>query len=295
MGKSQKDIPSVIIQKELHTLRQRPLFDIEASSLCNIRCKFCPRDRIGQVSNGLMDRETMALVSEWIPENSSGIICGLGEPLLNRDLEFLVGKLRSRSVSVSVITNGILLDRVRFESLRASGAGEIQVSLHTLDAKRYEEAVGNGFREKIMENLESLASEHEGIRIRINSVTDLSDEEENHIVEYCRKNGFVPFLRNMHSRGGLLYGPEVKRTGCGIFASTTFVTYGGNILRYCNNRTGKPLANILDRTFRDVLAIKEDILVKEQEPRSAGIATMLSDGRSWTISAYTNLTKLKKR
>lgn len=52
------------------------------------------------------------------PKDSSVIICGLGEPLFNKELEFLVKRLRSRSISVSVITNGILLDRARFESLR---------------------------------------------------------------------------------------------------------------------------------------------------------------------------------
>lgn len=140
------------------------------------------------------------------------------------------------------------------------------MSLHTLDGIHYEEAVGNGFHNKIMSNLESIASEHEGVRIRINSVTDLSIEEEKQIVEYCRRNRFTPFLGNIHSRGGLLYKPDVERNGCGIFASTTFVTYGGDVLRCCNDRIGKPLANVHNCTFQDIIAIKENIIRTGQEP-----------------------------
>ena len=137
---------------ELKMLHSMPLFDIELSRSCNANCCFCPRKKLSD-QNPIMDNETITEVIKWIPKNSSVILAGLGEPLLNDNIFDAIEKLRKKDIAVSLISNGILLTDDVMDRLYESGLNEIQISLHTLDADLHKKVTGTDKFSTIVENI----------------------------------------------------------------------------------------------------------------------------------------------
>ena len=64
------------------------------------------------------------------------ITLGGGEPTLREDLEEIIHIAKSLNFTVRIVTNGVLINEKRAESLRKSGLRFIQVSLDGGTAKR---------------------------------------------------------------------------------------------------------------------------------------------------------------
>jgi Molybdenum cofactor biosynthesis enzyme len=273
----------------LQLLSNKPLFDVEVSSMCNAKCTFCPRTQLNFV-NGIMNCDTMRTISEWIPSNSSIILSGMGEPLLNPNIEYFIKKLKLRENDVSIITNGSLLNRKRIERLIESNVDEIQVSFQTTVKEKYQSVMVGLEQNIVMKNIELLQSlGSKKIKLRLNSVCKMTKKEEGEFVKYAKNNGFTPFIRTMHSRGGLLYTPDVKKTGCGIFPSTTFISWDGGIKRCSNDRLGDDIGNIFEDNFNDILALKEKIL-KDHVPQ---ICRNCDDEYRWIILESKNVHEIR--
>jgi wyosine [tRNA(Phe)-imidazoG37] synthetase (radical SAM superfamily) len=101
--------PKKDLQKAaLKILINNPLFDVEASSACNINCSFCPRTKLARKQT-IMWPEIFAYVLKFLPQNAVVMFAGFGEPLLNKNLEIYIRQLKDRNISSCIITNGILL------------------------------------------------------------------------------------------------------------------------------------------------------------------------------------------
>lgn len=124
----------------LRVLEQRPLFDVEAASACNMECAFCPRDAMTR-SEQIMSLETFERVRAFLPDGAVVMFSGLGDALLNPHLERFVAALRARSIGACVITNGLRLMPPRARSLIDAGLEEFQVSVHGLDGEALQRVV----------------------------------------------------------------------------------------------------------------------------------------------------------
>ena len=110
----------------------------EVTHSCNARCKHChlggavDEDRASPQKYGELCRQIQPVVSQ---------ISG-GEPLLRRDLEQIVKALSrpNRAPFIVVTTNGALLTKERYLSLREAGADEFSLSLDYPDERH------DGFR-----------------------------------------------------------------------------------------------------------------------------------------------------
>jgi len=267
-------------ESEYQLLYGRPLFDIEVSSGCNARCTFCPRDSFDSIKTKLMTKETMRDVSEWIPVGSSVMVSGVGEPLLNHDLELLIRLLRSHDVDVSIITNGHLLSDARINSLIDSGVNEIQVSFQSTNPEKYSEIMVGLDYQTIIDNIECLSKIGSSkIKLRLNSISAMTHDERKSFISYANSIGFVPFVRSIHSRGGLLYVPKVESKGCGIFLSTTFITATGDIMMCSNDRLGVRIGTIQDSDFNEIREMKRRML---SQPMPS-VCNMCDDEYRWSI------------
>ena len=252
-------------QRELELLGSIPVFDIELSSRCNISCVMCPRTKLSR------KLETMSLglikvLLNWLPSNAQAMLCGLGEPLLNSHIFFLISSLRLRGIEVGVTTNGSLLTKNAVDTIVAYGINLIQVSFNGSTEEIYSSIMQNACFSTVIQNLQYLAKIKTSkltVKLAVTVQRDNRNDVEN-IQMLATKLGFEVFLRNRHSRSGALMvdgESKVNLPGCGILPKVTFIAANGDVLSCCQDLAGKfVLGNIGRNTFEDILAAKKNII-----------------------------------
>ena len=115
---------------EEHRLRQ--LF-WECTLRCNAACIHCGSDcRVNSEVKDMPASDFLRVIDSLTPHvdpHTTFIILTGGEPLMRRDLEHVGKELYKREYPWGMVTNGILLDRRRFDGLLASGIHTATVSL----------------------------------------------------------------------------------------------------------------------------------------------------------------------
>ena len=142
-------------------LRDFPMhLDIEATSLCNLRCTFC--DKLPVLRKDQLGLIEMDLYRKIIDEGSEYKLWGLklsyrGEPLLHPDISRMVAYAKKKGVlDIYFNTNGILLDAKMGQKLIDAGLDRISVSVEGTDPKKFEKArIGAKF-DVILKNVETL-------------------------------------------------------------------------------------------------------------------------------------------
>lgn len=224
---------------ESSLLHGRQLFDIEVTPNCNIACKYCPRSHIRNSHDSFMSKDMMEKIVNWIPEKSDVMLSGLGEALLHKDIGLFIRKLSGSEKGVTMITNGLLLDRQKFTSLIDSGLEEVQISFPSINETNYNKIMPDSNFKKVRQNIDNIHKlENRGIRVRINILKTVDNHGEiDQILTFAHERGFTPFVRRVHSRGG---GINIGRkvipiNACGIFSNVTFIAWNGTVLSCAND------------------------------------------------------------
>jgi len=126
-----------IIDRGTNILQVRP------SCGCNLNCPFCsvdagPESKTRATSYEVELEYLLPAVEEIARFKGEGVECHIdspGEPLMYRSLPELVGALRGIDCvsTISLQTNGTLLDAKTIASLESAGLDRINLSLHALD------------------------------------------------------------------------------------------------------------------------------------------------------------------
>jgi radical SAM protein with 4Fe4S-binding SPASM domain len=111
-----------------------PFAQIEPTSVCNLRCAMCQRDRLESVGH-------MSLAQfEHILDELKGLravkLQGLGEPMLNPDFIAMMQALRARGIRAYSALNATKIDADNAEQL-ASVADRIELSLDSADPGQF--------------------------------------------------------------------------------------------------------------------------------------------------------------
>jgi len=258
--------PCSRIERVQHSLLKRiPLFDIEVSSICNLKCRFCPREKIVR-KNDLMGEELFSKLYKWLPDKAVVMFSGLGECLLNKNIGHYIRKLKKRNISSCVVTNGILLTPEKLEDLIDCGIDQIQVSYLTADKSRYAELVGSkGDFGYLNYNLQHLSEiKPSGLRVQLNFIdVGFNCNDISAVKDSALKWGFEFFYRREHSRGGSLFDhcSNIKKNNscfnCGTFPSLHFIASDGNILSCSNDiKSANFFGNIVNTDYMSVLNAK---------------------------------------
>lgn len=110
---------------------------VAVTGRCQCDCAHCSASGLpsaGELSAG----EIKAVMESARAMGSPKIGLTGGEPLLRADLAGLVAHAAGLGLSVSVDTNGILLDEKKTLELKAAGVSNINVSLDSPDARRHD-------------------------------------------------------------------------------------------------------------------------------------------------------------
>lgn len=118
--------------QEAYSLMRGPLNMMwDVTNKCNLACKHCyNRSGVGRIYSDLDDSEMLNVVPGILALSPKVVcFCG-GEPLLRYNLlPQLAQTLADAGITVNMVTNGLLLDEQKIETLHSSGVSGFQVSL----------------------------------------------------------------------------------------------------------------------------------------------------------------------
>lgn len=154
---------------------------ISVTDRCNLRCVYCmPEEGVVSVPHAqiLSYDEIIHLCRVFASLGVKKIKLTGGEPLVRKHLHTLVSGIKKVEgiEEVTLTTNGILLEE-QAEALVKAGIGAVNISLDTLDAKRYFSITRGGDVEAVLSGMKKMLSYPE-IPVKINCVlNDISNHE----------------------------------------------------------------------------------------------------------------------
>ena len=175
---------------------------LSVTDKCNLRCFYClPKGFKGfeEHENCLSYEEIEKVVAAFAQLGVKRVRLTGGEPLARSNLTRLAAMISNLEgvEDLSLSTNASLLAKYAGD-LKEAGVSRINVSLDTLDRKRFTEITG-GHLEPVLEGLE--AAREAGLApIKINTVAlkGLNDDGYGDMIEYCQERGFaLRFIESM--------------------------------------------------------------------------------------------------
>ena len=137
-------------------IRNKPVIaQIEPTSMCNLKCEMCIRDKIG-VPIGSMNFENFKKILRKLDCLFKISLSGQGEPLLNKNLFRMIKYANQKGILVNTSTNATLLNEEAIQKICEVDIGEITISMESPEAKNYEKIRKGAKFEEVMKNTKNL-------------------------------------------------------------------------------------------------------------------------------------------
>lgn len=164
---------------------------IKVTSRCNYRCFFCHSEGSTEHSDLLSPDDIEFIVKTLSKLGIKRFKITGGEPLLRKDIVDIIHRISHYNPEdISLSTNGYFLNNIA-NDLRKAGLRRIDVSVHTLDRKKYVQMTGVDGLEKVLEGLK-VANDVGFDKIKVNMlVTSLNVDDIPEMMKFCKKNGFT--------------------------------------------------------------------------------------------------------
>jgi MoaA/NifB/PqqE/SkfB family radical SAM enzyme len=253
--------------------------DIELTNRCNAKCHFCPRDQTPH--QGIMSAEvfeqSLARAVEFrsaFPDRILGVnLCGLGEPLLNRNAATFVRQVRQAGFSCGMSSNASLLDEARGRALLDAGLQKISINVADRD-EDYERVYKLKFQrthDNIVRFAEMAADQCEVEIVLVNYRGDKAYMLQ--MQDYWRERGLSHFFGlEVMNRGGALFVdhmqfesfPELEEAralldaqpftpACAAPFVFLFIGYDGQYYLCCSDwKKEVPLGSVFDTSFMSI-------------------------------------------
>ncbi|WP_459929200.1 GTP 3',8-cyclase MoaA [Desulfosporosinus burensis] len=163
-------------------LRKIDYLRISVTDRCNLRCKYCmPADGVQWMPHELIlsFEEILRLMKISTQLGFRRFRITGGEPLVRKEiLEFLREAAQLPGVEdLMLTTNGMLLPEMAFD-LKAAGVQRVNISLDTMDPKRFSENTRGGDVSKVIQGIfRSLEAGLNPVKINVVVVRDFNTEE----------------------------------------------------------------------------------------------------------------------
>lgn len=158
---------------------------------CNLRCTYCmPADGIALSPKAdLMTADEIFAIARTFVENGvDKIRLTGGEPLLRKDFPEIIAKLGVLKTSLSITTNGILIDR-HIAVLKQFKVDRINLSLDTLIASKFHSITLRNQFEKVIDNLHLLLNNDFKVKVNVVLIKGFNDNE---IIDFIKLTQFLP-------------------------------------------------------------------------------------------------------
>lgn len=166
---------------------------ISVTDRCNLRCVYCmPAEGVKLLSHAdiLTFEQISAVVAAAARLGFTKVRITGGEPLARKDLPALVAMLSGIGGvrKLAMTTNGTLLAPVAAE-LKARGLQSVNVSLDTLDAKRYAELTRGGRLEDALAGIDAALAAGLPVKLNVVALEDSTEADFEALRRHARKVG----------------------------------------------------------------------------------------------------------
>jgi cyclic pyranopterin phosphate synthase len=132
--------------------------------------------------------EIFAIAQTFVQNGVDKIRLTGGEPLLRKDFPEIISKLSTLETSLSITTNGILIDR-HIDVLKQFKVQKINLSLDTLVSSKFHSITLRNQFEKVIDNLHLLLNND--FKVKVNVVL-MKGFNENEIIDFIKLTEFLP-------------------------------------------------------------------------------------------------------
>lgn len=168
---------------------------ISVTDRCNLRCAYCmPAKGMKFLPRAeVLDFEDLAFAAKVLASlGVKSVRISGGEPLVRKDLPEFVRMLREAGTTkVAMTTNALLLKRHAAE-LKDAGLDRLNISLDSLDPRRFEKITRNGHLQKAWEGLEeAIAVGFSPIKINTLVLKGFNEDEIEQWVELVQERELI--------------------------------------------------------------------------------------------------------
>lgn len=217
-------------------MQQEPLLDtfgrrhdylrISLTPHCNLRCFYCmPNDDYdAPPAAALMQTDEIdAIVKVFVKLGVKKIRLTGGEPLVRNDAGKVIEALSKYDVQLAISTNGIRLNEF-LPSLQAAGIRSLNVSLDTLDAKKFEMITKRKQFERVWDNIQLLLANNLHVKLNVVVMKGINDSEINDFIAltkdlplHVRFIEFMPFDSNNWKSDKVFGWQQILHTAAAVF------------------------------------------------------------------------------
>ncbi|MBN2419460.1 MAG: radical SAM protein, partial [Deltaproteobacteria bacterium] len=130
-----------------------PVFaNIEITTQCNFKCRFCARTRMGKDALD-MDKTVFRRILELLPHAYRVTLVGLGEPLMHPEICDFIKIASSLNRRVGLVTNASVLDSSLSKELISTGLESIAFSLDSVNQDNAALVRKGTYTDRVLENI----------------------------------------------------------------------------------------------------------------------------------------------
>lgn len=108
---------------------------LEVTSLCNLKCEYCHNLQYSNRADDLTTTEIITFVENMKKKyDIKKVLLTGGEPLVKKDICYIISKITEMGIKVDMVTNGTLLTIEKLKALEEAGLKRIRISIDDLSA-----------------------------------------------------------------------------------------------------------------------------------------------------------------
>ena len=146
---------------------------------CNLRCSYCmPAEgvKLSPKSHLMTSGEIYEIAKTFVKHGVTKIRLTGGEPLIRKDIPVILEKLATLNVTLSITSNAVIIDK-HIAILKQNNVNKINISLDSLDRKKFKEITLRDQFDKVYSNLLLLVEEDFEVKVNVVLMKGFNDNE----------------------------------------------------------------------------------------------------------------------
>ena len=164
----------------------RPVTNLRISltNECNLKCFYCHREGQGLSFQEMTPEEIERIVRIASQLGIKKVKLTGGEPTIREDIVEIVGRIRPYVEDLSMTTNGTRM-KLLAEPLKEAGLDRVNISLDTLDRKKYKDITGFDVLPQVLEGIEKAIKLFYPVKLNMVVMKGLNDGEIWDMINYA--------------------------------------------------------------------------------------------------------------
>jgi len=163
----------------------RPVTNLRISltNECNLKCFYCHREGQSLSFQEMTPEEIERIVRIASKLGIKKVKLTGGEPTIRKDIVEIVRRIRPYVEDLSMTTNGTTM-KLLAEPLKEAGLDRVNISLDTLDRKKYKEITGFDVLPQVLEGIEKAIKFFHPVKLNMVVMKGLNDGEIWDMIDY---------------------------------------------------------------------------------------------------------------